>query len=203
MTTLKAHKSDKLTQDATTEIMQLGETALMNKDPLMRSRASEALGSLGDFRAEHAAAFSQVIKRTPGHAESNRPDSRCGTADIIRQHRAVAALRDLGTAAQPHRQMLHSVQEGSRDPALQDAARRAKFDAEILSPKWETGKRRVSLGNSASLPAITHWQSTADLRASADEMRMTIRCTTPAGHRSEDMLFRQIQMMETTMFTVH
>merc|ERR1719247_2532522 len=107
----------------------MAETTLRSDSPTARSRASEALGATGsNWRDAHAQTFSDLIVGSTG-----RPYSRCGTADIIAQHRAVAALRDLGTAAQPHRQMLHSVQEGSRDPALQDAARRAKFDAEILS----------------------------------------------------------------------
>lgn len=171
------------------QVNQMAQTTLKDNDALARSRASEALGCMGDWRAEHAQTFSQLIT-----SSDSRPASRCSTADIVAQHRAVNALRDLGTAAHPFRLTLDSIREGTRNVGLREAARRTMNELE-MRPLGYLGRRIVGSPPASAFPPMTRFASDSILRTEAANLRMEARCSTAAGRRSEDYLFMHAKML--------
>lgn len=160
------------------------QTTLQDDDAEVRKRASEALGaSQYDRRLKQAEKFAKLI------AGTGDSDGRCGTAEIVTQHRALAAMRDLGTAARPHRSALDAARQG-RDPDVCVEARRALVDLEVY-PRAQTGRRIV--GTPISTADLR--RTMADLRSEAAELRMQARCSTAAGQRSEDMFFLRAKLL--------
>lgn len=173
----------------TEQVSEMAQTTLRDPDAQTRSRASEALGAMGDWRADHAKTFSALFA-----ASSPRPGLRCSTAEIISQHRALAALRDLGTAARPFRRTLDAVREGCRDPQVREAARRTVIGLENF-PMGFAGQRLVSSPPAAAFPPVTNFASHANLRMEAAGLGVEARCSTAAGQRSEDFFFLRAKML--------
>lgn len=171
------------------QVKAMARTTLKDNDALARSRASEALGFMGERRAEHALTFSELIA-----SSNSRPASRCSTAEIVAQHRALNALRDLGTAAHPFRTTLDSIREGSRDAGVREAARRTMNDLDTR-PFGFLGGRIVKSPQASAFPSMTLFASDSILRAEAANLRVEARCSTAAGRRSEDYLFMQAKLM--------
>lgn len=182
----------------TEQVSEMAQTTLKDPDAQTRSRASEALGAMGDWRADHAKTFSDFIATTAFGASSPggsiRRGSRCSTAEIISQHRAVAALRDLGTAAKPFRRELDAVREGCRDPHVREEARRTVSGLESF-PMGSGGQRFVSSPPAAAFPPITLFETHAALRMEAAGLGVEARCSTAAGQRSEDFFFLRAKML--------
>jgi len=151
---------------ASPKLREMAERTLNDDNAEVRCRASEALGNFGDRRDVHAQTFSDLC----------RPSSPCSPTDVIKQNRALAALRDMGTASYQHRNALDCAHQGSRDASVRLSASRA-----LAGLSW-----RRPVATPVKLPDL-HRQL-ATLRAEADDLRTQTRITTAAGQRTEDFL---------------
>lgn len=171
----------------TQHVNLIAQKSLKDDDAEARARASEALGMMGAQRDVAAQTFSEVILKSP-----RRPGRRRGIDPEV-QRRAVDALRDLGTAAQPHRPTLDAAKTSSRDEGVRMAASRTLGFLE-RQRMGATGRTLVGTGPlGADVAELLN--STASLRFDAAAASVEARCSTPAKHRSEGMLFLQAKLL--------
>jgi HEAT repeat protein len=160
----------------TKSLKQMADTALQDENAEARIRASEALGTLGDCRAVHARTFSNLVI----------------DGDPIMQRRAVDALRDLGTAAHPHRKVLNAVTQKSSDESLRLAARHACSYLETR-PLGDLGRRIVKQQPSIRVDDLQNGMS--NLRSCAADAIIEARCATPIFLRSESLIMLQAKLL--------
>mmetsp|Transcript_64051 Transcript_64051/g.111625 ORF Transcript_64051/g.111625 Transcript_64051/m.111625 type:complete len:612 (-) Transcript_64051:81-1916(-) len=147
-------------------------TALHADCPESRSRASEALGNMGDMRNTHA----QVLVA-----------SLVDDVDPIRQQRAAEALRDVGTPTRKHRKEIAATLQRSQSEGVCRAAARA-LSMEELRPIGAFGKRSVTHRKERKLSKTLH------LGAEVAALQLKSRCATPPMLSPHVMLSRRARM---------
>jgi len=188
-------------------ITKFAEIAVKEDDPRVRRQAAEALSVTGDFRAVQAKKLVRVLQRPHASADANQKGP---VFDPVAAKSAMVALRQIGTPAVPHRDVIvNTLKDGSTLDLRVEAARSlgvirtprsshatalaavATDTADSLVMQREAARALAKLGsrgNHAAAPLATSLSAVqlteARARLATPMLRAEVRCMTPAAIRA-------------------